>query len=502
MLILCTLSLILALSFAKLFRLNHAKHRQLPGPTPWPIIGNIFPSTRIWEAFSNLRQTYGDTFSLTVAGTPIIVLNSSEIGRELLENRSTKYWKRILPKMIELAGMERGVVFQPDASRLRKSRALIHNAINPRSIPHIRNVLDNHIRMYLHHILDSPEEFMDHLHNTITAIMLLLSHGYTVSGPNDWFLKMAKETVQNFARASDISQFAVEWIPFRMANIHFSVSKVPFMPFKSLAKSWRDQYTVLVDEGLRMVNAAMDRGDASYSLLAEAIQMKDKDADIVDIAKFAAAEVFTGGAETTISAMNSFILAMVLHPDVQRRAHAELDVNIVHGNFPTYEDKQNLPYINAILKETLRRYTPIPLVHRKPSTDDTLHNFVIAKDTMILVNFWGMLNDPSTYPDPTSFRPERWTCDNTTSIDPLKVVFGFGRRLCPGRLLAEDLLFMMISSTLTLFEISPPTNEAGHHVYPTGEYSDGGMMFVAPLPFKCTFKVRSKQLAATVAALG
>jgi cytochrome P450 len=113
--------------------------------------------------------------------------------------------------------------------------------------------------------------------------------------------------------------------------------------------------------------------------------------------------------------MNSFILAMVLHPDVQRRAHAELDATIGCGNFPTYEDKQNLPFINAILKETLRRYTPIPLVHRKPSTDDTVHDFFIAKDTMVLVNFWGMLNDPSTYPDPASFRPERWTCDDTTS---------------------------------------------------------------------------------------
>ncbi|PBK61153.1 cytochrome P450 [Armillaria solidipes] len=499
MLVLCTLSIIAVLSFAKLFyRLNRAKRRQYPGPTPWPVIGNIFPTTRIWEAFANLRPTYGDTFSLTIAGTPIIVLNSAEMGRELLENRSAKYWKRPLPKMIELAGMERGVVFQPDATRLRKSRALIHNAINPRSIPHIRNVLDQHIHMFLHHVLASPEEFMDHLHNTITAIMLLLSHGYTVSGPNDLFLKMAKETVQNFARASDISQFAVEWIPF--------LSWVPFMPFKSLAKSWLNQYTMLVDDGLKMVNAAMDRGNASYSLLAEAIQSKDKDVDIVDIAKFAAAEVFTddysNAEEQTISTMNSFILAMVLHPDVQHRAHAELDTTIGCGNFPTYEDKQNLPFINAILKETLRRYTPIPLVHRKPSTDDTVHDFFIAKDTMVLVNFWGMLNDPLTYPDPASFRPERWTCDDTTSIDPLKVVFGFGRRLCPGRLLAEDLLFMMISSTLALFEISPPTNEAGQHVYPTGEYSDGGMMFVAPLPFKCTFKVRSKELAATVSALG
>ncbi|KAK0184458.1 hypothetical protein F5146DRAFT_1145296 [Armillaria mellea] len=88
----------------------------------------------------------------------------------------------------------------------------------------------------------------------------------------DRFLKMAKETVRNFARASDISQFAVEWIPF--------LSKVPFMPFKSLAKLWRGQYMMLVDDGLRMVNATMDRGDVSHSLLAEAIQTKDKDVDI------------------------------------------------------------------------------------------------------------------------------------------------------------------------------------------------------------------------------
>lgn len=62
MLVLCTLSIIAALSFAKfLYRLNHAKRRQYPGPTPWPVIGNIFPTTRIWEAFANLRPIYGES---------------------------------------------------------------------------------------------------------------------------------------------------------------------------------------------------------------------------------------------------------------------------------------------------------------------------------------------------------------------------------------------------------------------------------------------------------
>jgi len=64
--------------------------------------------------------------------------------------------------------------------------------------------------------------------------------------------------------------------------------------------------------------------------------------------------VFPGGADTVVSALNTFILAMTCHPDVQRKAHEELDRVVTPGQLPTFKDEASLPYISAIVKELTR----------------------------------------------------------------------------------------------------------------------------------------------------
>jgi len=64
--------------------------------------------------------------------------------------------------------------------------------------------------------------------------------------------------------------------------------------------------------------------------------------------------IVLGGADTTVSTLNSFILAMTCYPDVQRKAHEELDSVIAKGQLPSFEDEKSLPYISAMVKELIR----------------------------------------------------------------------------------------------------------------------------------------------------
>ncbi|KAF9461817.1 cytochrome P450 [Collybia nuda] len=475
-----------------LFKCSNASRKaghKLPGPRGWPIVGNILGAQRLWVQLAQMSKTYGPLYSLRILNRPLAVINTTEVARELLEVRSTNYWSRHVPKMIELSGMERGIVFQPDANRLRSGRNLIHSSINPQSIPHIRLFLDEHVTKLLVDIVRDPKNHPEHVHNAVTSVMLQISHGYEVKdAASDPFLRMANELTRNFAQATNVANFLVEWVPF----LSYLPEWLPGMEFKRTSKAWRRQYDLLATTGMNMVKDSMEKGVARPSLISDVLQKEGiLSPEAESMLMFSATEVFSGGADTTISSIKSFILAMVLHPDVQKTAQLEIDKLTGGTRFPTIQDRSDLPYIDCIMRETLRCFSPIPLVWRKPTTHDIYNGCEITPETMVFVNFWAMLNDPDVYPDPQSFRPGRWI-NFEPRTDPLKVAFGFGRRLCPGRHLAEDLLFLAFSSLLAAFDIQAPVDKEGKPVFPPGQYTDGGI--IGPVPFDCCFKPRSDVL--------
>lgn len=145
----------------------------------------------------------------------------------------------------------------------------------------------------------------------------------------------------------------------------------------------------------------------------------------------------TAGVDTTLSALLFLLLQLIRHPDVQRRAHMELDSVIGAPDsplfrLPAFDDRSSLPYIDAIVKESIR-YTP-PAAAGVPHAviqEDVYRGWAIPKGSIIIPNAWGMLRDPNVYSDPDTFRPERflWKGTNPPEPDPgLNGVFGFGKR--------------------------------------------------------------------------
>jgi cytochrome P450 len=90
-----------------------------------------------------------------------------------------------------------------------------------------------------------------------------------------------------------------------------------------------------------------------------------------------------------VSAVEGFFLALTVYPEVQRKAQAEIDRVIGTGRLPTVADRDNLPYINAIVKEALRWHTVVPLcVPHKTDEDDVVNGFLIPKGALLLPNIW------------------------------------------------------------------------------------------------------------------
>ncbi|OBZ68830.1 O-methylsterigmatocystin oxidoreductase [Grifola frondosa] len=481
-----TIVVLFLLSLLVLYTARNSGRRRFPGPTPFPIIGNIIPPGQIWKKLAVLGQEYGPVFSLRTFGKPMLVLNGAAIAREILDVKSAIYWSRPVPKLIELAGMDRGVLFENDPIRLRQSRKMLNIILSPRKLENYRSVMEKYVVQFLNNLLESPERFSEHIRSVPGGITLEMSHGYKIHGAHDPVIEMADITVQNFSKANRFGSHITNFFP----SVADLPSFLPGMGFKRDAISWRNQAEHLCEQTYKFAKDEIAKGIAKPSMVSQALEKPEEYSEY--IIKYTSTQVYSGGADTTVSSLLTFFSTMVRYPDVQRKAQVEIDCITGGDRLPLYSDRINLPYMNAVLTEMIRLYLPIPVVARVPAEDDVHNGYYISKDTLIIINLWAMLRDETLYPDPDVFRPERWLSkEYDAKLDPWGIAFGFGRRICPGRDLAEQLLFTTIACTLSAFDISPAKDDRGEAIMPSGEYTDGGI--ISPLPFECTIRPRSSR---------
>jgi len=204
-----------------------------------------------------------------------------------------------------------------------------------------------------------------------------------------------------------------------------------------------------------------------------------------------------------VSTIQSFVLAMLLYPDIQRKAQSELDRVVGSDRLPDFGHQPALPYVTGIMQEAFRwnPVTPLAVAH-KISVDDEYNGYRIPAGSIVVGNAWAILHDEERFPDPMEFRPERYL-KTDGQLDPAMhdaelAAFGFGRRICPGRHMSSDSVWVTIASILSTFTLSKPLDEHGHVIEPNGEYTSG---FVSrPLPFKCAFTPRSAATASLIRA--
>jgi cytochrome P450 len=176
------------------------------------------------------------------------------------------------------------------------------------------------------------------------------------------------------------------------------------------------------------------------------------------------------GLETTSSALMWWTLAMVAFPEVQRRGQVELDAVVGRERLPTFADAPRLPYVRAIIREVFRWRPPLRLgLPHKVVEDDWYDGMFIPKGATCMANIWHCNHDRSVFGDDADeFRPERHLDDNGELLPGPKetnqeghVSFGFGRRACVGRHLANESLFIHTARILWAMTLKCGRDENG-----------------------------------------
>ncbi|XP_018400444.1 PREDICTED: probable cytochrome P450 303a1 [Cyphomyrmex costatus] len=197
-------------------------------------------------------------------------------------------------------------------------------------------------------------------------------------------------------------------------------------------------------------------------------------------------DLFIAGSETTSKALGFGFLNLILNPQIQRKAHEEIDRVTGRKRFPTLDDKPKMPYVEAIVLESMRVFVGRTLsVPHRALKDTSIVGHKIPKDTMLVVNFNRILMDES-WDDPEDFRPERFLDNNGNIITPEKYFpFGIGRHRCMGETLARSNIFIITATLLQTFNFSVVPGEPRPT---TQDFVDG--VTAGPKPYRALVSLR------------
>ncbi|KAJ7300689.1 cytochrome P450 [Mycena albidolilacea] len=469
---------------ASLYALVSRTSRRLPlppGPPQLPLFGNVFdvPSTSQWKTYAQWSKKYNsDIIYLNLAGTSVIVLSSLEATDDLLEKRSSIYSDR------QVYGNSSSV-----GDEWRTHRRLFNQAFNIKTShnyePH--EVVGTH--MLLERLLHTPENFVPHFRQMAGEIIMSVAYGIDVLPSDDPYITLAHKAVYTFSIATVPGLYLVDTFPI----LKHIPRWVPGAGFKRQAEEW-----LKLSSGMREIPFAetkrqVEAGTSRASFAADSLQaLKDSENELYyqeRHVKSAVGTMFIGGADTTVSALSTFVLAMLANPEAQKKAQEEID-SITSGKYlPTFNDEASMPYVSALVKEVMRweNVTPAAVPHLLMS-DDEYRGYRLPAGSIVM------------YPDPFAFKPERFLLNGklNPAVKAPNVAFGFGRRLCPGRHMALSSIWITVASILATFNITKAVDEEGNTIEPSHDYISG--VICAPTPFPCSITPRSQDAVALIEA--
>jgi len=384
-----------------------------------------------------------------------------------------------------------GFVIFSYGPKWRASRKLFHQFFRDNTTALYRPQEAKATHELLYRLAHSPEGYVGHVRLMAGSFILNVTYGLDVQSVEDSYIKMAEDSMHAIAIAGSPGTFLVDTLPF----LKHVPDWFPGAGFKTKAKQMQKIHMNATEAPFKYVKEAMARGVHTPSVTSQVLEECQGNEEMEDLARAVSGMAYFGGADTTVYGLLTFFLAMVLHPNVVRKAHEELDRVVGQDRLPTFSDRPSLPYICAIVNEVMRWHPvgPLGVAHRLME-DDVYEGMLLPAGSIVMANAWSILHDPAIYPDPEPFKPERFLKDGQIDPDvmsPDLVAFGFGRRICPGRFLALDSLFLNMACILASFDIGKATDEFGKQITPKKEFSSGAALS-APLPFKCSIKPRSK----------
>lgn len=236
---------------------------------------------------------------------------------------------------------------------------------------------------------------------------------------------------------------------------------------KGLAKRFDRIFQNIIDQRLKMDGHGSGTAEESADFLQFLLKLKD-DGDAktpltITHLKALLMDMVVGGTDTTSNTVEFALAEMMNKPQVLRKAQQEVETVVSKDNIVEESHIHKLPYLYAVMKETLRLHPALPLlVPHCPTESCIVGGYTVPKGARVFVNVWAVHRDPSVWKNPLEFDPERFLEDSKwdySGNDFNYFPFGSGRRICAGTAMAERMFMFSLASLVHSFDWKLPEGE-------------------------------------------
>ncbi|KAJ1689171.1 hypothetical protein LUZ63_013326 [Rhynchospora breviuscula] len=474
-----TLSLLflLSVSLLSVFLLSQKRktkkadlYKLPPGPKPFPIVGNLLqvgPTSHPHITFTSLSKTYGPIFSLQLGQVTTIVISSQEYAKQLFQNHDLALAGRHEPDATRVeAYHEWSIAWLPPGPRWQTLRRICTTELfTTQRLDSYVSVRKQKVQELLNFISKSAKEgtSVEIGPAAFTTTLNLLSR--TIFSTD--FTSFDSDSSQDFKKI--VEELMVAGGSPNVSDFFPVLTSLDLQGIRRKLKRHNKFFRHVFDEQIdcRIKNrkeGSIACNDLLDVLLDSQFGAKEQEHRQALISVFG--DLFIAGTETSTNTVEWAMAELLQNPVTMAKLHDELASVIGLEREMEESDISRLPYLQAVVKETLRLHPPVPfLLPRRAQETVEFGGYLIpegAKYIQLLVNVWAIGRDETTWPDPLKFRPERFMERDIDfkGRDFELIPFGAGRRICPGMSLAYRMVHLMLGSLLHQFEWKMPEEVA------------------------------------------
>ena len=389
-----------------------------PGPKNRPFGLNLIRFRREPLSFlQSLTHQYGDFVAFRMGGQHMFLANHPDYIREVLVTHNSDYVKgRALQRAKRLLGQG---LLTSEGELHRRQRLLVQPAFHRQRIASYGQVMVEHADRASSRWKDSDTFDMSHE-------MTRLTLGIVAKTLFDAEVDSEADDIGE-AMTCIMQMFNLLMYPF--AEL---IEKLPLPQVRRYERMRARLDSVIyriIDERRR---SGEDRGDL-LSILLLAQDEENGRGGMSDIqVRDEALTLFLAGHETTANTLTWTWYLLSQHPEVERKLHEELDERL-RGRLPTFEDLPQLLYTEKVVAEAIRMYPPAWAIGRRSLVDQSVGNYAVPANAIVLLSPFVTHRDARYFPDPSRFDPERWTPEAKDARIPYSYFpFGGGPRRCVG----------------------------------------------------------------------
>lgn len=460
------IQILLFLAFYTIARRLLHKIRGLP-PSPFPtlpVIGHLHLLKKpLHRSLSQISRRHGPVALLQFGSRRVLVVSSPDAAEECLTKNDVVFANR--PRL--LAGKHLGynytsLAWSPYGDHWRNLRRIASlEILSTNRLLTLSSIRAGEVRSLLRLLAKSGGQSVNMksaFFELMLNVMMQMIAGKRYYGENvreaEEARKFREIVTESFkvGGATNIGEF----LPFlRKMGLKGVEEKLMELQKK------RDEFMQsLIDEswsgkGDKSPEAAAVEGGKRKTLIQVLLSLRETEPEYYkdETIKSLMLVLLSAGTDTSAATIEWAMSAMLNHPEILKKAQAEIDEVVGHNRLITESDLPKLLYLHCVMNETMRMYPVGPLLVPHESAEECcVGGYRVPQGTMLLINLFSIQNDPKYWPDAAKFKPERFEGMEGVRDGYKMMPFGSGRRGCPGENLALRMVGLTLGSLIQCFE--------------------------------------------------